>query len=228
MQVKTQYTYKWQHCCFQPIKVSLYNYPFIFIHGRTPRTLSLSLTCLTCLQIRLLLKQSLWFNSHPGHFLTWERPLDTSSGISPGYLSATYSQLTTSSLYRYNMMADYAFFAQGSSQWEEASSSLWGHLNICPLLQQFHITSLTQLELFSLTGLKAWGDAEKYCCDIAFLLVSTEGEATEDRTYGLSMVWVNPYQARVPTIEEAVGELTTLTSSGPDWPVMHHSLGRGT
>ena len=31
-----------------------------------------------------------------GHFLTWERPLYASSGISPRYSSATYSQLTTS------------------------------------------------------------------------------------------------------------------------------------
>ena len=32
------------------------------------------------------------------------------------------------------------------------------------------------------------------------------------------MVWVNPYQARVPTVEEAVKQLTILVSSGPDWP----------
>ena len=36
--------------------------------------------------------------------------------------------------------------------------------------------------------------------------------------YGLSTVWVNPYQARVFTVEEAVRELTALVSSGPDWP----------
>ena len=36
--------------------------------------------------------------------------------------------------------------------------------------------------------------------------------------YGISMVWVNPYQARVPTVEEVVKQLTALVSSGPDWP----------
>ena len=36
--------------------------------------------------------------------------------------------------------------------------------------------------------------------------------------YGLSMVWVNPYQVRVPTVEEVVKQLTALVSSGPDWP----------
>ena len=39
-----------------------------------------------------------------------------------------------------------------------------------------------------------------------------------DRMYGLSTVWVNPYQARVPTVEDAVKQLTALVSSGPDWP----------
>ena len=32
------------------------------------------------------------------------------------------------------------------------------------------------------------------------------------------MIWVNPYQARVFTVEEAVKQLTALVSTGPDWP----------
>ena len=32
------------------------------------------------------------------------------------------------------------------------------------------------------------------------------------------MIWVNPYQARVPTVEEAVKQLTALVSTGPNWP----------
>ena len=36
--------------------------------------------------------------------------------------------------------------------------------------------------------------------------------------YGLSTVWVNPYQARVSTVEEVVRELTALASSGPNLP----------
>ena len=39
-----------------------------------------------------------------------------------------------------------------------------------------------------------------------------------DRVYGLSMIWVNPYQARVSTVEEAVKQLTALVSTRPDWP----------
>ena len=41
---------------------------------------------------------------------------------------------------------------------------------------------------------------------------------TGDRNYGLLTIWVNPCQARVPSMEEAVGKLTAWPSSGPDWP----------
>ena len=87
-----------------------------------------------------------------------------------------------------------------------------------PPLQQFHISSITQLELSSLTSLKTWGDKQKSHNDIALLLVSAKEEAMGDRKYGLSTIWVNPCQARVCSMEEAVRELTTWISSGPDWP----------
>ena len=70
------------------------------------------------------------------------------------------------------------------------------------------------------------------------LLVLAEEEATGDRKYGLSTIWVNPCQAKVHSMEEAVGKLTAWVSSGPNWPTpwygytraptMHHSLRRGT
>ena len=46
--------------------------------------------------------------------------------------------------------------------------------------------------------------------------------------YGLSTVWVNPYQTRVPTVEEAVRELTALASSVPNWPYTLVWLNRDT
>ena len=115
-------------------------------------------------------------------------------------------------------MTDYAFFSQGSDRWGKDLTFLWGHLNICPSLQQFHILFITQFELSSLTTLKAWGDKEKFCNDITFLLVSAEEEDTGDRKYGLSTIWVNPCQSRVHTNEEVVKELTASVSSGPNWP----------
>ena len=59
------------------------------------------------------------------------------------------------------------------------------------------------------------GDAENFCSDVAFLLVLTKEGAMRDKVYSLSMIWVNPYQARVPTVQEAVKQLTTLVSTRP-------------
>ena len=115
-------------------------------------------------------------------------------------------------------MTDYAFFLQDSDRWGKELAFLWGHLDICPSLQQFHISSVTQSELSSLTSLSTCGDKEKFCNDIAFLLVSAKEEAIGDRKYGLSTIWVNPCQARVCSMEEVVRELTTWVSSGPNWP----------
>ena len=76
-----------------PIKVSLYTDFFVFMHDRTPRTLLLSLSHRNILTDKIiLLKQSFWDNLHPGYFITWERPLDTSSGMSPRYSSDTSSK----------------------------------------------------------------------------------------------------------------------------------------
>ena len=65
---------------------------------------------------------------------------------------------------------------------------------------------------------KGLGDAEMFHSDVAFLLVLTKEGAAEDRVYGLSTIWVNPYQPRISTKEEAVKQLTALVSTRPDWP----------
>ena len=54
-------------------------------------------------------------------------------------------------------------------------------------------------ELTSLTHLKAWGDAEKFCSDVAFLLVLPKEGVVGERAYGVALVWVHPYLARVYT-----------------------------
>ena len=54
---------------------------------------------------------------------------------------------------------------------------------------------------------KGLGGQGKFHNDITFLLVSVKEEVTGNRKYGLSTIWVNPCQARVPSMEEAVREL---------------------
>ena len=49
-----------------------------------------------------------------------------------------------------------------------------------------------------------------------------------NRKYGLSTIWVNPCLGRVPSMEEAVKELTTWVSSGPNWPYTLVQLNKDT
>ena len=62
------------------------------------------------------------------------------------------------------------------------------------------------------------GEGQKLCHDIAFLLILAEEEATGARIYGLLIVWLNPSQTRVPSMEEAVGKLTTCAFKETNWP----------
>ena len=95
---------------------------------------------------------------------------------------------------------------------------LWGNHDICLLLQWFNIAQVTQSELTSLTCLKAWGDAEKFCSNLAFLLVLPQEGVAGARTYSLAMVWIHPYQVRVSTIDGAAEWLAQLASTRPNWP----------
>ena len=75
--------------------------------------------------------------------------------------------------------------------------------------------SIRTLLSYQPKGFGPSGEAQKQCC---FLLILIEGCTVGDRVYGLSMMWVHPYQARVYTMEEVVKQLIPLTSTGLDWP----------
>ena len=53
---------------------------------------------------------------------------------------------------------------------------------------------------------------------MAFLLVLSKEGVAGERLYGLTVVWVHPCQARVPTLDEAVRKLAMVTSLGSNWP----------
>ena len=116
------------------------------------------------------------------------------------------------------MMSDCAFFSKDLGCWAKSYQSLWGCHDICPLPEQFHVAHVTQLELAALTCLKVLCDTEKFCGDVAFLLVLHVEGAVGERVYGLTMVWVHPYQARVSMIDDVAKQLAQLTSTGPNWP----------
>ena len=115
-------------------------------------------------------------------------------------------------------MSEYKFFSKDPAQWGYAFQSICGCHDICPILRSFHATSIAQLELSFLTSLKAWGNPETFKSEVAFLLVFTRGCTEGEKVFGLSMIWVHPYQARAPTIGEAVKLLTPLPSTGSDCP----------
>ena len=76
--------------------VIFYTYLFISIHGRTLLIFMLSLTHLI-MPIDNINTQTIFVVLFTSRLLlTWGRPLDASSSVSPRYSSATYSQLTTS------------------------------------------------------------------------------------------------------------------------------------
>ena len=102
-----------------------------------------------------------------------------------------------------------------------------GNLIICPQLHQLKLPCHSQEELSSLNGLNVWGEGQKPCHNITFLLVWVEN-AMGDRHYGLCIVWVDPSQVRAASMEEAVGKLTTCISSGTDWPYTLVWLHEGT
>ena len=163
-----------------------------------------------------------------GSFPHLGRPLDASSGVSPGYLSTTSSPPTVLSHYRYNPMDEFQFFSKDQFQWGKDYTDLRGHLDICSLLDQLPLVSLTLPEISSFISLRVWGDTEKPCSDMAYLLVSAKDEAMSDRVHGLTTMWVDPSQARVSTVEESVRQLTALVSSGPNWSYALVQLNKNT
>ena len=68
-------------------------------------------------------------------------------------------------------MGKFEFFSKDPGQWRKTYASLWGCSDICPSLDELHLASMTYPGLSSLITLRAWGDAEKSCNDMAYLLV---------------------------------------------------------
>ena len=69
---------------------------------------------------------------------------------------------------------------------------------------------MTQSELTSLTVSGAWGNAKKFCSDLAYLLALPEKATKEEMVFKLQ---VHPYQAHIPTLDEVVRKLALLTAS---------------
>ena len=131
-------------------------------------------------------------------------------------LSTPNNQFPTC-LYRNHMMTKFAFFSNRVERWKRDLASLWGNFDACPHLNCLELPGHSPAELISVSSFKVWGNTREPCPDMAYLLVHL-GNTTEDRQYGVSLVWVNPNQTRASTMEEAVEKLAACPSSGTDWP----------
>ena len=124
------------------------------------------------------------------------------------------------------MMTEFAFFNGKENRWGDNMRALWGDLNICPCLDYLELPYHTPGELLSISCLKVWGDAQEPRNDMAYLLVCTECNS-EAASYGMALVWIRSHQARVSTMEEALGTLSACISSGPDWSYVFAQLYKG-
>ena len=111
------------------------------------------------------------------------------------------------------------FFSKGCRQVGEEDGLNVEESHHLPPTTAVPYTHPAPAELSSLTSLKAWGEKQRIHHNISFLLVLAEEEATGNRKCGLLTIWVNPCQARVHFMEEAVRNLT-MPGSPVDlnWP----------
>ena len=115
------------------------------------------------------------------------------------------------------MMTEFAFFSNRVERWKRDLVTLWGNFDICPCLNCLDLSCHSPAKLISLSSFKVWGNIWHPWHNMAYLLVCL-GDTTELRQYSVSLVWVNPNQTRVSTMEEAVEKLSACPSSGTDWP----------
>ena len=105
-------------------------------------------------------------------------------------------------------------------------ASLWENFDICPHLDHLELPCHSLMELSSVSSFKVWENTQEPHHNITYLLVCI-GNTTEDRQYGISLMWVNPTQTRASTMEEPVETLAACPSSGTDWPYALAQLYKG-
>ena len=131
-----------------------------------------------------------------------------------------------SHLYRDSTMNEFAFFASKEDRWDNSMRALWGNLSMCLHLDYLELPYHTSEELLSICCFKVWGNTQEPHNNMAYLLAHTE-DISEAESYGMALAWISPHQARVSTMEEALGTLSTCISSGLNWPYVLAQLYEG-
>ena len=229
MQVKTHIMQNKQGLWFLHITVSFHAYLFIFTHDETLLIFLLSLTYpfhaykWSWNSNNIHGSIHIWVTTHLGEIsrcLARHLPqVFTCSLPLINYIALSFTDVT---LWQ-SMPFSYRKQTSGEKKWLSCGGILVFALHCIGS----NLSVITRHTWPSWMALRH-GGGQKLCHDIAFLLVLAEEEVTGDRVYGLSTIWVNPSQARVPSMEETVGKLTTCTFSGPNWPYALVWLHKGT
>ena len=89
-------------------------------------------------------------------------------------------------------MSEFSLLCADSALWDPTTSAMWGSLNFCPKVTQFQVCTITQGQLTALSWVGAWGDMEKPCQDMAFLLIAPILAIRSKLVFGLTAVWMHP------------------------------------
>ena len=116
------------------------------------------------------------------------------------------------------MMSKFSLLCIDSALWNPSTSATWGSLDFCPKVMQFCIHIITQGQLTALSHVGAWGDVEKPCQDMAFLLIAPHLAIGCKWVFGLTAMWLHPCQAHLPTLADAAWKLLLLANEGTNWP----------
>ena len=138
---------------FLLIKVSFLTYLVMLTTDKTLLTfLAITDISVSCLQSKSKLKQDSWFYSHPGHC--------SLGGFSKWPCLA--SPLCICLIFPLNNHIPLSFTGitlKKADRWGKDMASLWGNFNIYPQLHWLELPCHCQVEVFSISSLKVWGDA---------------------------------------------------------------------
>ena len=124
-------------------------------------------------------------------------------------------------------MLEFEFFKGRADRWGDSMRALWGSLEICPPTDHIDLPHHTAGELLSIGHLKVWGDAQKLHLSMVYFLVWAD-DTLEAGNYSLAIVWTDSCMARMVSMGEALGVLSSHTPKGSDWPYILIQLYEGT
>ena len=142
---------------------------------------------------------------------------------SPGICLPRINNKWPFALYNDFNMSEFEFFMEREDRW---GNSLKGSLSICPMVTCIRLPLHMAEVLDLIRYLKVWGNAQMPHPNRAYLPVRVD-DTPNTKTYGLALVWVNPLQARVAAMADALDTLATFTYKGPDWPYILIQLYEG-